>query len=214
MARASNGCHNSEKRDPRAIAIIRHKNAMRAEVRFRWSQEVIAGQELIRGGMETEPGDNSSISFRHASKKIAQTRCASRVSLAQQVFFFILVQAMKMRSTGKANQAMTLIEALVVVTVVGVLIAMLLPALGGSRRSSGAWCRFNVNQIDTGFLMYASDNGTFPILISVTNGGTMEFTARNQTFPTIKNSPDTVSVHPCWSAPKTRSVTRRRILRI
>jgi hypothetical protein len=60
------------------MAIIRHKNAMRAEVRFRWSQEVIAGQKLIRGGMETEPGDNSSISFRQSREKIAQTRCASK----------------------------------------------------------------------------------------------------------------------------------------
>jgi len=50
---------------------------MRAEVRFRWSQEVIAGQKLIRGGMETEPGDNSSISFRQGAGKIAQ-RCACK----------------------------------------------------------------------------------------------------------------------------------------
>jgi len=45
---------------------------MRAEVRFRWSQEVIAGNKLIRGGMETEPCDNSSISFRQVYQKIAQ----------------------------------------------------------------------------------------------------------------------------------------------
>ncbi len=45
------------------MATIRHTKAMRAEVRIRWSQEVIAGRKLIRGGMETEPDDNSSISF-------------------------------------------------------------------------------------------------------------------------------------------------------
>jgi len=54
------------------MAIIRHRKAMRAEVRFRWSQEVIAGNKLIRGGMETEPCDNSSISFRQPPQKIAQ----------------------------------------------------------------------------------------------------------------------------------------------
>lgn len=84
----------------------------------------------------------------------------------------------------KANRALTLIEVLAVVTVVVVLIAMLLPALGGSHRSSGPSCRFNVSQIGRGFIMYVSDNnGQFPIQTSVTNGGTMEFTARNQTFP-------------------------------
>ena len=51
---------------------------MRAEVRLRWSQEVIAGQKLIRGGMETEPGDNSSISFRQRGAGNAQRRCARK----------------------------------------------------------------------------------------------------------------------------------------
>lgn len=55
---------------------------MRAEVRLRWSQEVIAGQKLIRGGMETEPGDNSSISFRQWVGKIAQNVTSSTFSKA------------------------------------------------------------------------------------------------------------------------------------
>ena len=55
------------------MATIRHTNAMRAEVRLRWSQEVIDGTKLIRGRMETEPGDNSSISFGQPRIEIAQT---------------------------------------------------------------------------------------------------------------------------------------------
>src|SRR3954469_24767259 len=78
MARSRSRAQSSESREPNAIAMIRHRNAMRAEVRFRWSQEVIAGNKLIRGGMETEPCDNSSISFRQPPQKIAQRGCASR----------------------------------------------------------------------------------------------------------------------------------------
>lgn len=91
---------------------------------------------------------------------------------------------MKTRATRKANRALTLIEVLAVVTIVVVLIALLLPALGGSHRSSGPPCSFNVSQISGGFIMYAWDNNAeFPMRTSATNGGTMEFTARNQTFP-------------------------------
>src|SRR6185503_5612466 len=69
---------SSEKTEPSAMAIMRHTNAMRAEVRFRWSQAVVAENKLIRGGMETEPGDNSSISFRQSLTKNAQSRCACK----------------------------------------------------------------------------------------------------------------------------------------
>jgi hypothetical protein len=157
---------------------------MRAEVRIRWSQEVIAGNKLIRGGMETEPCDNSSISFRQPPQKIAQRRCASKQTYPFRPTRGYSVPAMKTRIPREANQAMTLIEVLAVITVVVVLIALLLPLTSGSHQSSGPSCLFNVHEIAIGSLMYAEDNhGKFAIQTSVTNGGTMEFLDRNQTSP-------------------------------
>ena len=73
MARNKSRVHRSPKTDPIPIAMIRQTNAIRADVRLRWSHEMVAGRKLIRGRMETEPGDNSSISFRQSHSKIAQT---------------------------------------------------------------------------------------------------------------------------------------------
>ena len=63
IAWRSSLAQRSEKSEPNPMAIIRHKNAILADVRLRWSHEVTDGKKLIRGRMETEPGDNSSISF-------------------------------------------------------------------------------------------------------------------------------------------------------
>src|SRR3954469_21524843 len=112
MARSRSRAQSSESREPNAIAMIRHRNAMRAEVRFRWSQEVIAGNKLIRGGMETEPCDNSSISFRQAPAEIAQRRCASKQTCLFRLMPGYSFLAMKTRSPRQANRAMTLIEVL------------------------------------------------------------------------------------------------------
>jgi hypothetical protein len=47
------------------MATIRNKKAIRAEVRFRLIHETIAGEKLIRCRMESQPRENSSISFGH-----------------------------------------------------------------------------------------------------------------------------------------------------
>ncbi len=77
-----------------------------------------------------------------------------------------------------------MIEVLVVIACVVILVAFLVPMRSHPDRSPMSWCMSNVRQINIGFIMYASDNdGKFPIQTSVTNGGTMEFLDRNQTFP-------------------------------
>jgi prepilin-type processing-associated H-X9-DG protein len=89
---------------------------------------------------------------------------------------------MKRLCAGEA--AMTLIEILVVIAVVAVVIAIMLPLRLSPYRPPGSGCLNHLRQIDLGFLLYAGDNqGKFPIQFSITNGGTMEFLQRNQTFP-------------------------------
>jgi hypothetical protein len=91
---------------------------------------------------------------------------------------------MKTNFSRDANGGLTVIEMLVVIACVIIVLAMILPPGRRPQRAPLVTCVSHVRQIDLGFLMYASDNdGKFPIQISVTNGGTMDFLDRGQTFP-------------------------------
>lgn len=80
---------------------------------------------------------------------------------------------------------MTLVEVLIVITALVIIVAVLIPPRAGTRSSpSQVLCMTNIKRIDYAFIMHADDNGgAFTIKTSVTNGGTMEFLDRNQTFP-------------------------------
>jgi type II secretory pathway pseudopilin PulG len=72
--------------------------------------------------------------------------------------------------------AFTLIELLIVITCLGLLAALLLPALDRAKaRSSRIGCVNNLKQIGVAFRTWSLDNGDiYPPQVSITNGGTME----------------------------------------
>jgi hypothetical protein len=70
---------------------------------------------------------------------------------------------------------MTLIEVIVVATVLALLVAMILPALTAAKRRGGPSCMNNLKQIGLAYKIWAGDNGDkYPMQVSITNGGAME----------------------------------------
>jgi prepilin-type processing-associated H-X9-DG protein len=83
---------------------------------------------------------------------------------------------------------MTLLELMVIVAVLVVLAAMLLPALSSAKRKAQKIsCNNNLKQIGLAFRIWeGSSRVLFPMGVSVTNGGAMEFIQTGNVVPTFE----------------------------
>ena len=84
---------------------------------------------------------------------------------------------MKSPLAQRGSGAFTLVELLTVIAIIGILAALLLPAVTASKkRALRVWCINNLNQIGVAAHTFANDhNGKFPTAVSTNDGGSLEF---------------------------------------
>jgi hypothetical protein len=99
---------------------------------------------------------------------------------------------MKLRASNHKTAALTRIEVVVVIAVLSLLIICCLPFLlarysSRPEPSYGLTCVNNLKEISLGYYLWAGDNnGKYPMEVSVTNGGTMEFAATGDVVKTLQ----------------------------
>jgi prepilin-type N-terminal cleavage/methylation domain-containing protein len=113
-------------------------------------------------------------------------------------------------SVDRMARGWTLIELLVVIAVIAILAIMCFPPLGGRRvRAKGIHCVNNLKQVGFAFHVWAADhNDQFPMQLSITNAGTLEFIEAGQPVPhyqLLSNQLSTPSILVCPADKKRKS---------
>lgn len=89
-----------------------------------------------------------------------------------------------MRPRGAVRRAFTLIEVLVVIAIVALLVAVLLPSLGGTRRTARALrCLSNIRQLETAHHLYMNDHREHFIDAGLAHGGVTTPSALRRSWP-------------------------------
>jgi prepilin-type processing-associated H-X9-DG protein len=90
-----------------------------------------------------------------------------------------------MRETRTTQgSAFTVVDLLIVITVLLCVMAVILPGLAKARVRKGISCNSNLRQVGLAFKTWAIDNtDKFPMQVSVTNGGTMELVKEGNVWP-------------------------------
>ena len=93
-----------------------------------------------------------------------------------------------MKTKPRRSSGLTLIEAMIVVVVLAVLVAMFLPALARSqRRSSRVGCVNNLKQVGLSFRQWALDSSDkFPTQVSTNSDGAMEWAQQGIAWPVFQ----------------------------
>jgi prepilin-type N-terminal cleavage/methylation domain-containing protein len=92
---------------------------------------------------------------------------------------------MKTIPSRRRDRAFTLLELLTVIAIIGILTALLMPALQAAMaRGKRVWCENNLRQTGLGFHLFMHDHGgKFPMEVPMSEGGAREFVRNGYLVP-------------------------------
>ena len=113
-----------------------------------------------------------------------------------------------LRQSNRTESGLSLTEVCVVVFIIGLLGLLFLPVLAAAKKkSSKVGCVNDLKQVGLAFRMWSNDNyGRYPMLVSVTNDGSMELALKGdavRTFQVMSNELSTPKLLVCPSDTKT-----------